>query len=101
LIWLIFVTPSTREAISGPKICSTCWRLVSVSSTVSWSSPVAIDVTADAPLRLPLDALVGWVGGLTPKVSLTTEDDPGSAVVELTGDGRVLADPGAGWGDVP
>jgi len=64
-------------------------------------NPVAVDVTADAPLRLPLDALVGWVGGLTPKVSLLTEDDPASAAVELTGEGRVLADPGAGWGDLP
>jgi hypothetical protein len=34
-------------------------------------------------------------------VSLLTEDDPTSAAVELSGDGRVLADPGAGWGDLP
>ncbi|MFT3914621.1 MAG: tetratricopeptide repeat protein [Anaeromyxobacteraceae bacterium] len=64
-------------------------------------NPVAIDVTVDAPLKLPLEALVGWVGGLTPKVSLLSEDDPTTAAVELTGEGRVLADPGAGWGDLP
>jgi uncharacterized protein (AIM24 family) len=64
-------------------------------------NPIAIDVTVDAPLRLPLDALVGWVGGLTPRLALLSEDDPASAAVELTGEGRVLADPGAGWGDLP
>lgn len=63
--------------------------------------PMAIDVTAEAPLKLPLDGLVGWVGGLTPRVALLNENDPASAVVELIGDGRVLADPGAGWGNVP
>ena len=64
-------------------------------------NPVAIDVTVDAPLKLPLEALVGWVGGLTPKVSHLSEEDPTTAAVELTGEGRVLADPGAGWGDLP
>jgi uncharacterized protein (AIM24 family) len=64
-------------------------------------TPVAIDVTGEAPLRLPLEALVGWVGGLTPKVSLLRENDPASAAVELVGDGRALADPGASRGEVP
>jgi len=64
-------------------------------------SPIAVEVTTDAPLRLPLDALIGWVGGLTPRVTLVNEEDPTSAAVELTGEGRVLADPGAGWGDLP
>jgi uncharacterized protein (AIM24 family) len=59
--------------------------------------PVAIDVTPDAPLRLPVAALVGWIGALTPRVTALVEDAPdgGTAAVELTGEGRVLADPAA------
>lgn len=69
--------------------------------------PVAVDVTPEAPLRLPLAALVGWVGALTPRVTaLVGEDDApggeagegGEAAVELTGEGRVLADPAAAPG---
>jgi uncharacterized protein (AIM24 family) len=58
--------------------------------------PVAVDVSPDAPLRMPLAALVGWVGNLTPRVAPMVEgDESGPAAVELTGDGRVLADPAA------
>jgi hypothetical protein len=60
--------------------------------------PVAVDVNPDAPLRLPLSALVGWIGALTPRVTTLEGDDEDTgaeAAVELTGEGRVLADPAA------
>jgi uncharacterized protein (AIM24 family) len=58
--------------------------------------PVAVDVSADAPLRVPLDTLVGWIGALTPRVgSLEEAAQAGVIGVELTGEGRVLVDPGA------
>ncbi len=61
--------------------------------------PVAMDVVPDAPLKIPLAALVGWIGGLTPRVCPLLEDS-GAPIpaVELTGDGRALADPAAGIG---
>ena len=58
--------------------------------------PVAVDVSPEAPLRVPLRALVGWVGALTPRVtSLADDGGDGAAAVELTGEGRALADPAA------
>ena len=60
--------------------------------------PVAVDVVPQAPLRIPLAALVGWIGALTPRVCALL-DDPGAPIVvavELAGEGRVLADPAAG-----
>ncbi|HVI95923.1 MAG TPA: hypothetical protein VM753_18050, partial [Anaeromyxobacter sp.] len=58
--------------------------------------PVAVDVSPEAPLRVPLRALVGWVGALTPRVtSLLEEGGDGGAAVELIGDGRALVDPAA------
>jgi tetratricopeptide (TPR) repeat protein len=64
--------------------------------------PVAVEVTEAAPLRVPLEALVGWVGALTPKVvgfagaPADAEAAPaGPAMVELTGEGRALVDPSA------
>ncbi len=59
--------------------------------------PVTVDVVPDAPLKVPLAALVGWVGGLTPRVCALVEDGPSPLVVavELTGEGRVIADPSA------
>ena len=59
--------------------------------------PVTVDVSAKSPLKVPLAALVGWVGGLTPRVCALVEDAPGPMViaVELTGEGRVIADPAA------
>lgn len=63
------------------------------------AAPVAVDVSPDAPLRMPLAALVGWVGNLTPRVTPLVEgDEAGPASVELTGEGRVLADPAAAAG---
>jgi uncharacterized protein (AIM24 family) len=67
---------------------------------VTAGEPVTVDVAAGAPLRLPLSALVGWMGGLTPRVCALL-DDPAAPVVvavELSGDGRVVADPAAGLG---
>jgi Flp pilus assembly protein TadD/uncharacterized protein (AIM24 family) len=59
--------------------------------------PVTVDVSPESPLKVPLAALVGWVGGLTPRVCALVEDAPGPSViaVELTGEGRVIADPTA------
>jgi uncharacterized protein (AIM24 family) len=59
--------------------------------------PVALDVFPDAPLRVPLRALVGWIGALTPRVTALVEDgaEPAVVAVELVGEGRVLADPAA------
>jgi len=60
--------------------------------------PVSVDVVPQAPLRIPLAALVGWIGALTPRVCALLED-PGAPLVvavELAGEGRVLADPAAG-----
>lgn len=66
---------------------------------VTLAPPVAVDVSPEAPLRMPLVALVGWVGNLTPRVvPLVEGDEAGPAAVELTGDGRVLADPAAASG---
>jgi uncharacterized protein (AIM24 family) len=65
-------------------------------------APVAVDVSPDTPLRVPLAALVGWVGNLTPRVTpLVDEADPALAAVELTGEGRVLADPAGAPGRDP
>jgi uncharacterized protein (AIM24 family) len=62
--------------------------------------PVTLDVVADAPLKVPLASLVGWVGTLTPRVCALVEDAgaPVVVAVELTGEGRVIADPSAAEG---
>jgi thioredoxin-like negative regulator of GroEL/uncharacterized protein (AIM24 family) len=59
--------------------------------------PVTVDVLPASPLKVPLAALVGWVGGLTPRVCALVEEDQAPIVVavELTGEGRVIADPTA------
>jgi uncharacterized protein (AIM24 family)/thioredoxin-like negative regulator of GroEL len=64
---------------------------------------VALQVSADAPLRVPLAVLAGWSGGLTPRVAPLQEGTGGGEVsappvVELAGDGRVLLDPEAAPG---
>ncbi len=60
--------------------------------------PVSVDVGPQGPLKVPLAALVGWIGALTPRVCALLDDgaDPVVVAVELSGEGRVLADPGAG-----
>ncbi|HEX9402165.1 MAG TPA: tetratricopeptide repeat protein [Anaeromyxobacter sp.] len=65
--------------------------------------PVAVDVAPQAPLKVPLAALVGWIGALTPRVCALLDgsaqpSEPVVVAVELAGEGRVLADPAAGFG---
>ncbi len=63
-------------------------------------APRALDVSAEAPLRLPVAALVGWLGEITPRFTALFAGGPPEAVaVELTGEGRVLVDPGAAAGE--
>lgn len=65
--------------------------------------PVALEVTGASPLRVPLAALVGWSGAVTPRVDMLGAaglvDGPGLVVALLTGEGRVLVDPEAGLGE--
>jgi hypothetical protein len=58
--------------------------------------PVAIEVSADQPVLIPIDALVGWTGNLTPRLATLSgaSEGEGPVAVELTGEGRALADPG-------
>jgi uncharacterized protein (AIM24 family) len=59
---------------------------------------VALQVSADAPVRVPLAALAGWTGTLTPRVASLQDGAEGAEallVVELAGSGRVLVDPEA------
>ena len=62
----------------------------------------ALEATRETPIRVPLAALVGWTGALTPRIvpladaaGAPQEGAPGEPlVVELGGDGRVLLDEG-------
>jgi uncharacterized protein (AIM24 family) len=57
--------------------------------------PRALEVLPDAPLRVPVTSLVGWVGALTPRlVALLEGGLAGALGVELTGAGTVLVDAG-------
>ncbi len=63
---------------------------------------VALEVRRGEPLRVPVEALVGWSGGLTPRIGPLAEAAPGRArvaapalVMELAGDGTVFLDGGA------
>jgi Flp pilus assembly protein TadD len=61
--------------------------------------PRALEVLPDAPLRVPVIALVGWVGALTPRlVALLEGGLAGALGVELTGAGTVLLDAGRAGG---
>jgi Flp pilus assembly protein TadD/uncharacterized protein (AIM24 family) len=60
--------------------------------------PVAVDVLPGVPLRVPVAALVGWLGGLTPRLGNGLLGGAAGAVVELAGEGRALVDPAAGEG---
>ena len=64
---------------------------------------VALRVTTDAPLRIGIAALVGWVGALAPQfVALPGDREPRGDVagdlraMELTGTGRALLEGAAG-----
>lgn len=63
--------------------------------------PVAIEVSADQPVLIPIDALVGWTGNLTPRLATLSgaSEGEGPVAVELTGEGRALADPGPAPGE--
>ncbi len=66
---------------------------------VSKNPPRALAVSPGEPCRVPVSALVGWHGGLTPRILGLTEnaDAPAPlAIVELTGEGRVLVDAALG-----
>ncbi|HEX9289612.1 MAG TPA: tetratricopeptide repeat protein [Anaeromyxobacteraceae bacterium] len=64
---------------------------------------VTVDVSRDAPVRVPVAALVGWTGALTPRVAPLVEAAAADAgpeegeglAVELVGEGRALIDEGA------
>jgi uncharacterized protein (AIM24 family) len=70
---------------------------------VTRGAPAVMEVTGQEPLRVPPEALIGWLGGITPRVVLLPEppagteaqEQPGLAMVELAGDGRALVDPTA------
>jgi tetratricopeptide (TPR) repeat protein len=64
----------------------------------------AVDVSRDAPARVPVASLVGWMGALTPRIAQLVEAAAADAgaeregellVVELAGEGRALIDEGA------
>jgi Flp pilus assembly protein TadD len=54
---------------------------------------VAIEVTPDRPVRVAATALLGWSGALTPRLVPLARAE--ADAVELSGEGRVLVDPGA------
>jgi uncharacterized protein (AIM24 family) len=55
--------------------------------------PVAVDVRPGAPVRVPVGSLVGWTGGVSPRLTSLAGTDGTPGAVELTGEGRVLVDP--------
>jgi len=70
------------------------------------AAPVAIEISGTDSLRVPPASLVGWTGAVTPRITLLGGDDKAAAptaaspaMVELTGDGRVLVDPDAAPAD--
>jgi len=65
---------------------------------VSRGEPVSVDVGADQPVRVPLAALVGWTGNLTPRLATLAGESEGDGpvAVELSGEGRAITDPGTG-----
>jgi uncharacterized protein (AIM24 family) len=67
---------------------------------VSRGEPVTVDVTADQPVLVPLAALVGWTGNLTPRLATLSGAAEGEGLVgvELSGEGRAITDPGVAEG---
>ncbi len=68
---------------------------------VGVGAPRALEVVSGAPLRLPVQALLGWVGALTPRLVPLVEGAEEAVAVELAGDGTVLVDPAAAGGGAP
>jgi uncharacterized protein (AIM24 family) len=56
---------------------------------------VAVEVTPDRPIRVAAASFVGWAGALTPRLLPLARPHADADAVELSGEGRVLLDPGA------
>ena len=53
----------------------------------------SVEVTSVRPVTVPLENLVGWYGGLTPRIAILAFDENGKVIragVELSGDGFLL-----------
>jgi uncharacterized protein (AIM24 family) len=61
---------------------------------VTRGEPVAVEVTPASPVHVPLAALVGWTGALTPRIVPLFSGGADGDAVEISGEGRVLVDPG-------
>jgi uncharacterized protein (AIM24 family) len=61
---------------------------------VTRGEPVAVEVTPASPVHVPLAALVGWTGALTPRIAPLFGGGAEGDAVEISGEGRVLVDPG-------
>ncbi len=63
---------------------------------VTGGEPVAVEVTQASPVHVPLQALVGWTGALAPRIAPLFAGGADGEAVEISGEGRVLVDPGPG-----
>jgi uncharacterized protein (AIM24 family) len=61
---------------------------------VTRGEPVAVEVTEASPVHVPLSSLIGWTGALTPRIAPLFAGGAESEAVEISGEGRVLVDPG-------
>jgi uncharacterized protein (AIM24 family) len=61
---------------------------------VTRGEPVAVEVTQASPVHVPLASLVGWTGTLTPRIAPLFAGGADGDAVEISGEGRVLVDPG-------
>jgi hypothetical protein len=59
---------------------------------------VALEAAPGSPVRVSATALVGWLGGLTPRLVAEPDGLLAGTAVELMGEGRVLVDGGAPGG---
>jgi Flp pilus assembly protein TadD len=67
---------------------------------VTAGEPQALQVSPEAPVRLSVASLVGWIGALTPRLVGLIDGGPSDVLgVELSGEGRVLVDPAAAEGE--
>ena len=63
---------------------------------VTHGEPVAVEVTRASPVHVPLASLVGWTGALSPRIAPLFAGGADGEAVEISGEGRVLVDPGPG-----
>jgi uncharacterized protein (AIM24 family) len=63
---------------------------------VTGGEPVAVEVTQASPVHVPLQSLVGWTGALAPRIAPLFAGGADGEAVEISGEGRVLVDPGPG-----